>query len=223
MKKLGYESEDIEEFERKTKGFLSEEEYRKLVDYIRHETGLHLDEIEDEEEYKTAWVEWVQDKLPRRKAKKLGPDLTVQFEQKLKKEHPELSLIFERLKQENYPKSLVDGEFFPSRREREKELQRLESNIGRYPVGFRHYENWQNYTSVYPDATLEDYRDDLNSQISFDEYLLLNKKAFLYECKHNPTVIYKYGLNEIESGDSEDDENYDDFDASGRPERIVET
>lgn len=151
-----------------------------------------MDDIEDEEEFKQAWIEWVQDKLPRRKQKKLQPDVAQRIEERLKREHPELAMIFERLKKDNYPKSLVTGEFFPSRKEREKELDRIESNIGRYPVGFRHYENWQNYTSMYPDATLEDYRDDLNSQISFDEYLLLNKKAFLYECKHNPTVIYKF-------------------------------
>lgn len=60
--------------------------------------------------------------------------------------------------------------------------------------------------------------------MSFDEYLSLNKKVFLYECKHNPTVIYQFQLDRQESGDSDgDDDNYDEFRASGRPERIVES
>jgi hypothetical protein len=85
------------------------------------------------------------------------------LEEKLRQEHPELAMVFDKMKKDTYAKSMVDNEFVPSRKESMKEMERIESNIGRYPVGFRHYENWQNYTSVYPGATLEDYRDDLNS------------------------------------------------------------
>ena len=47
---------------------------------MKQETGYHLDEIEDEEEFKQAWIEWVQDKLPRRKQKKLQPDVAQKIE-----------------------------------------------------------------------------------------------------------------------------------------------
>lgn len=30
----------------------------------------------------------------------------------------------------------------------------VEKNIGRYPIGFRHYENFENYRVKYPDANL---------------------------------------------------------------------
>jgi len=34
----------------------------------------------NEEDYKTAWLDWVQDKLPKRKQKKLKPDLATVLE-----------------------------------------------------------------------------------------------------------------------------------------------
>ena len=127
--------------------------------------------------------------------------------------HPELGPIFEKMKGPRYSKSLVDGEWIPTRKEYDLEMNRVDSNVGRYPVGFRHYENWQNYTFKYPNATMEDYRDDVNSQISFDEFLLLNQKSFLYECTMNPQVIYENDLHEIDSDD--------ETDVLGKPEMII--
>jgi hypothetical protein len=34
----------------------------------------------------------------------------------------------------------------------------------------------------------------MNSQITFDEYYLLNAKAFIYEAQYNPEVIYDWEL-----------------------------
>lgn len=62
MQKLGYDSEEIEQLAQK-KDFVSDEEYQQLMELMKQETGYHLDEIEDEEEHKAAWVEWVQDKF----------------------------------------------------------------------------------------------------------------------------------------------------------------
>ena len=73
-------------------------------------------------------------------------------------------------------------------------MDRAESHIGRYTVGFRHYENYNNYVQKFPDATIEDYVDDMNSEISFDEYLLLSQKHFIYESTYNPMVVYEYGF-----------------------------
>lgn len=41
-------------------------------------------------------------------------------------------------------------------------LDEIDRNIGRYPEGFRHYENYENYRSVYPDATIQDYHNESN-------------------------------------------------------------
>lgn len=55
----------------------------------------------------------------------------------------------------------------------------------------------------------------VNSQISFDEFFLLHKKAFLYECQYNPNVIYQFDLDDIDEEDEEDRERM--------PETIIQT
>ena len=73
-------------------------------------------------------------------------------------------------------------------------MDRQESLIGRYTIGFRHYENYENYRVKYPESSIEEYTADMNSQITFDEYFLLCIKNFIYESNHNPSVYYQYGL-----------------------------
>ena len=92
-------------------------------------------------------------------------------------------------------------------------MDRLEANIGRYPIGFRHYENFMNYNKQFPERTIEDYRDDMNSQISYDEYLLLNQKVMIYELTYNPLMVYDMGLDEID--------NDDDVEKQRKPEVVV--
>jgi hypothetical protein len=36
----------------------------------------------------------------------------------------------------------------------------VERSIGRYPDGFRHFENYENYRVVYPDSTIQDYHNE---------------------------------------------------------------
>lgn len=48
-----------------------------------------------------------------------------------------------------------------------KELDRRDKIIGRYPVGFRHYENYENYKVIYPEANLEDYTQTSKFLYSF--------------------------------------------------------
>lgn len=38
-------------------------------------------------------------------------------------------------------------------------MDKLENNIARYPIGFRHLENFNNYRTIYTDATIEDYHN----------------------------------------------------------------
>lgn len=72
-----------------------------------------------------------------------------------------------------FAKSVVQEEWIPTQREYEKEMDRSESNIGRYTVGFRHYENYNNYKKKFPGASMEDYANDMNSEMTFNEFLLL--------------------------------------------------
>jgi len=50
---------------------------------------------------------------------------------------------------------------------------RFESNIGRYPLGFRHYENYYNYILKYPKATISEYQND-------GKYTTLNHSFLIY-------------------------------------------
>lgn len=51
-------------------------------------------------------------------------------------------------------------------------------SVGRYPLGFRHYENYVNYRTVFPEATIEDYMKDMNRECTFAEFLNI-MKAFI--------------------------------------------
>ena len=52
----------------------------------------------------------------------------------------------------------------------EKYYNKADQNIARYPVGFRHYENWENYRVVNPHASVEDYHQD-STAIFITDYL----------------------------------------------------
>jgi len=57
---------------------------------------------------------------------------------------------------------MFDNEWIPTQKGFNDELDRIRSTIGRYPIGFRHYETYHNYLTKYPEATLEDYQHDVN-------------------------------------------------------------
>ena len=38
-------------------------------------------------------------------------------------------------------------------------MDMVEASIGRYPVGFRHYENYENYRSQFPGSSIQEYHD----------------------------------------------------------------
>ena len=38
----------------------------------------------------------------------------------------------------------------------------------------------------------------MNSQITYEEYLLLTQKYFIYEMTYNPTMVYELGLDQID-------------------------
>ena len=60
-----------------------------------------------------------------------------------------------------------------------KEMDRIENNIGRYPIGFRHYENFDNYRVIFPDSTIEHYTNEMNKQCEFHEFKDIFRQSFL--------------------------------------------
>jgi hypothetical protein len=75
----------------------------------------------------------------------------------------------------NVPRTLIDGQFIPDHHGKHAEIARVNEKIGRYPFGFRHYENYEDYRHVFKKATMNDYVED--SKYSFN-YLLF--PLFLY-------------------------------------------
>jgi len=47
----------------------------------------------------------------------------------------------------------------------------MRENAGRYPHGFRHYENYANYKVVNPEAPIEEYTEIMNTQVEWETYL----------------------------------------------------
>lgn len=41
----------------------------------------------------------------------------------------------------------------------------------------------------------------VNSQISFDEFLLMHMKKFIYEATYNPVVVHSFGLHNLDPND----------------------
>ena len=123
--------------------------------------------MSDGEELQTAFTEWFTKQIKYKRATK-GPKPTP-FELKLK-ELRERDPVFARMEQmldrHQEPRSLVDNEFVADEKEYAREADRLESMRGRYPWGFRYYENYLAYKRKFPEATIHDYREDSKFRFS---------------------------------------------------------
>lgn len=56
-----------------------------------------------------------------------------------------------------------------------KYMERVEANVGRYLPGFRHFENFNNYSFLFPDATIEQYRAEMNRQVELPEFITITR------------------------------------------------
>lgn len=57
-----------------------------------------------------------------------------------------------------------------------KYMEQAEAGIGRYPKGFRHYENFTNYSMIFRDANIDEYQHDMNRQVELSEYLAITRE-----------------------------------------------
>lgn len=49
-------------------------------------------------------------------------------------------------------------------------MDEVERNIGRYPEGYRHYENYENYKVANPEASIQDYHNESKLTINYNEW-----------------------------------------------------
>lgn len=64
------------------------------------------------------------------------------------------------MKREPVVESKVDDQFSVDPDDLKKMQEYMNKAIGRYPPGFRHYENFENYQIINPGATIQDYHDE---------------------------------------------------------------
>jgi hypothetical protein len=58
---------------------------------------------------------------------------------------PSYAKLAEEISEDGVADSMVSGDFLPDHHSYYKEVDRINRNITRYPYGFRHYENYENY------------------------------------------------------------------------------
>ena len=55
---------------------------------------------------------------------------------------------------------MAEGQFLPDHRGYHRVMDRIDSNIGMYPRGFRHYQSFEMYERKFPKASIMDYTED---------------------------------------------------------------
>lgn len=78
----------------------------------------------------------------------------------MKARDPVYASIADEVEEHPVAKSMIEGDFIPDHHDYYKEIDRINKNITRYPYGFRHYENFENYHLKYPNSTIQDYVED---------------------------------------------------------------
>ena len=58
----------------------------------------------------------------------------------------------------------------------------------RYVPGFRHYENFDSYSIKHPDATIDEYVNEMNREVTFAEYLEINKTSLRMALRVSPQL-----------------------------------
>lgn len=181
--------------------------FSEKLDKILEEAGLLQFKTEEEA------VKWLNEKLQKEFTREIN--YTYRGPKKQEPEHPrrKYDRYYQFLKRHEAPESLTTGSFFLSPKDFNEEMDYLENEIGRYPIGFRHYENYQNYRLKYPNANIDEYQNEMNRQVEYHEFKEIHKLHILHECKHNPNWIYKLNLNPstIAGQDQKDQFNIEEF------------
>jgi len=130
-------------------------ELQKYIELKEKQNGLQLQDIEDADEFVDAYIEWLKELFPieRIKSKPQGEHILRRVNKKLEEEFPEYKILRDQISSgHEIPRSLVDDEFMPTKEGHLSEMMRIESNLQRYPHGFRHLQSYSAYKKKFPDA-----------------------------------------------------------------------
>lgn len=108
----------------------------------------------------------------------------------------------------NQYQSISVGDFVMNQKNFENAVRFHEERIGRYPLGYRHYENYANYQHEVKGSTIEDYVEAMNRECEFSEFLSIHRQHMLevsslpdYQHEHVTLLLKRYGY--IPNRDSE--------------------
>lgn len=184
------------------------EDDSKLAKMLKDEdyrfNGGDIWQIEDEQQFKEAYIKWVVERYPLKMKKGRFRIYSIfrKLHRKLKRESPEYAAIADHfadvMEQPHMASTITPGKFLPDKADRHAEIMRLGRENGRYVPGFRHYENFYNYKLKFPDATIDDYSEDMESPITLEEFMKLTKAAFIYQVKVNPVVYHRFKLDSLQ-------------------------
>ena len=120
---------------------IEQEELEKILDEISNKDGLDSKEIADKY-FDEMWAKMM-------KRVKTNKPLKPEY---LSKEQPDIFKL--ALEKDNEYRSVAIDEFILDQENYDKWHMYQQQKIGRYPHGFRHFENFANYSQVLKDATI---------------------------------------------------------------------
>ena len=88
-----------------------------------------------------------------------------------------------------------------------------QEKIGRYPHGFRHLENYANYSQVKRGTTIQDYMEEMNRPAEFHEFLAIQRQHMIEE-SHTPEFEHQFRrevLNELNRKNFRDPQKEGDY------------
>lgn len=165
------ELEHYRETKKENESVFTDEDLKNLLRMLDEYRGKDFDGLtesndENDAEMDKRAKEYLKKVAPRSlKGKKFKPGLLEEKIERIKEKFPELAEDIDALKPK-VPRSLDDETFFPDMAGHEAEHARIASNIGLYPRGFRHYQNYEMYRRKFPNRTIADYTEDSKSQSS---------------------------------------------------------
>lgn len=89
--------------------------------------------------------------------------------------------------------------FYVDQSEYDELNDRRNDKIGRYPHGFRHYENFNAYKYVNKDSGIQDYIEEMNKPCEFEEFSLIIK-AGMHDEKKTASFAHEFLNDENDDG-----------------------
>lgn len=149
-----------------------------LLDAVENETlGSEQDAIEFfEKKYKE--ITSVRKKLNKRRPRVI--------------EQPERMETF--LEESEPLESQFRGKWYLNEKDAKRFFKEVDDKIGRYPEGWRHYETFVTFKAMHKDATMDDYVQEMNRQVEYEEFLTILKTATVEEAN---SPLYKHKMSRV--------------------------